>query len=92
MASMVHNGDPALIQRLGGQAALAGLERRAAELRLPTCPFCGGGAQVSFWTDGAQLCAAVRCGKCGASTQTVNGLPSTGALLAACALRWSRRE
>lgn len=90
MAALVHSSGPAL-QLLGGERVLAGLEQRTAELRLPACPFCGGGALVCFETDGAQLCAATRCGKCGASTQTVKGT-AAGALLAACALRWSRRE
>ena len=89
MAALVHSSGPAL-QLLGGDRILAGLEQRAAELRLPACPFCGGGALVCFGTDGAQLCAATRCGKCGASTQPVKGT-AAGALLAACALRWKRR-
>ena len=90
MAALVHSSETAL-QLLGGDRILAGLEQRTAELKLPACPFCGGRAVVCFGTDGAQLCAATRCGKCGASTQTVKGT-AAGALLAACALWWSRRE
>lgn len=90
MAALVHSNSPAL-RLLGGERILAGLEQRTAELRLPDCPFCGGGPQVCFFTDGPQLCAAVRCVKCGTVTGIVRGT-DPGAMLAACALRWSRRE
>ena len=89
MPGVVYSSSSAA-RMMGGESVVAGLNRQAADLDLPACPFCGGGAVVCFGTEGAQLCAAARCGRCGASTQTVRGAVA-GALLAACALRWKRR-
>lgn len=100
MSAFVHSSQAQLYPD-----ALAAVKHHAEALELPSCPFCGGAAQVCL---GAINCAShilIRCSRCGCSTSAINAgtrEPAEGdnprpwaakvrAAITAASVRWSCR-
>lgn len=86
-------------------SALASIKHHAEALELPSCPFCGGEAQVCLGVINCTAHVLIRCSRCGSSTRAIDAgthEPQSSrerqqwgqnvrAAITAAAVRWSRR-
>ena len=94
MAVLTHTQNPALVKCLGGPDYLADLQKRAAALQLPPCPFCGGSAHVHIALLGQAPKCAICCTSCRATTSVEPSRPcmTISEALTTVAAYWNRRH
>lgn len=100
MSVLLHSGGQELLNSLGGPGYMMDMKRRVEALALPSCPFCGGTAEVCVGMMCLTPRVMIRCGSCKSATcpqpagydvlhkrnTTVNEA------LTAAVSRWNRRQ
>lgn len=93
-------------QEMLGKDGLREVKRYAEALKLPSCPFCGGKAQVVLGVFDYKPHVVIRCGKCFCTTKFINAgyhepegnddpklwSENVKEAIAASAVRWSCRQ
>ena len=97
MSALVHSSQTQL-----RPDALASVKHHAEALNLPSCPFCGGEAQVCLGVINCTFHVVIRCGRCGSMTGSIDAgshepselrpwAENVRTAITAAAVRWSRR-